>query len=259
MPDYKKLATKARRKILTMVSKAGTSHAASNLSVIDIATVLYANLKPEDVVIWSKGWAAASEYYFLAQQGKIPMEDLEKFGKEIDGKIEYLGLAETTVNGVLCNGGSVGHGLPIAVGHAYAKKLKGEGGKVFCIMSDGELNEGTAWESAMLAKHLKLDNLVAIIDKNGWQAMDRTNKIIKINEFNIFKSFDWHTHEINGHDHEEIEKTIRHKCTGDCKLAPLVIIANTIKGKGVSFMEDHLLFHYKHVTEEELERALKEL
>ena len=254
--NYKQLATEARRKILTMISKAGTSHAASNLSVIDIATVLYANIRPEDVVIWSKGWAAASEYYFLAKQGKIPMEDLEKFGKEIDGKIEYLGLAETSVNGVLCNGGSVGHGLPIAVGHAYAKKLKGESGTVYCIMSDGELNEGTAWESAMLASQLKLDNLVAIIDKNGWQAMGRTNDVIDLDINKIFSGFGWLETKINGHDHDEIEATINYQQGSD---RPWVVVAETIKGKGISFMENHLLFHYKHVTEEELERALKEL
>ena len=255
--NYKELARQARIKILTMISHAGTSHAASNLSCVDIATVLYENLKPEDDVVWSKGWAAASIYYFLAKQGKIPYEDLDKFGKEIDGKIPYLGLAETTVPGVLVNGGSVGHGLPVAVGLAYAKKLKGEPGTIYCIMSDGELNEGTVWEAAMLASHLQLDNLWAIIDKNGWQAMGRTEDVIDMSPLKEkWKAFGWDTDEIDGHDYDEIESAIRFR---DDVLKPVVIVANTIKGEGVSFMRDHLLYHYKHVDEETLNRALQEL
>jgi len=255
--DYSTLACEARKKILTMISRAGTSHAASNLSVIDIATVLYENLKEEDRVVWSKGWAAASIYYFLAKQGKIPYEDLEKFGKEVDGKIPYLGLAETTVPGVLVNGGSVGHGLPVAVGMAYAKKLKGEEGTIYCIMSDGELNEGTVWESVMLAAHLKLDNLVAIIDKNGWQAMGKTDEVIQINAQKTFQGMGWSPLQVDGHDYGDLEWAITSEAS--IKGFPAVIIAKTIKGKGVSFMENHLLYHYKHIAEEELEKALKEL
>lgn len=255
--NYAEKAKEARRKILTMICNAHTSHAASNLSVIDLATVLYGEKNKDDVVIWSKGWAAASEYYFLAQEGKIPVEDLDRFAKEVDGKIEYLGLAETTVNGVLCNGGSVGHGLPIAVGHAYAKKLKEESGTVYCIMSDGELNEGAIWEAAMLAKQLKLDNLVAIVDKNGWQAMGKTDEVIKLDLKAIFNGFGWLYTEVDGHNYDVLEASFNYSIRGAEK--PWVMVANTVKGKGVSFMENHLLFHYKHIEPEELERALKEL
>lgn len=255
--NYSQLAREARRKILTMISHAGTSHAASNLSVIDIATVLYENLKEGDEVVWSKGWAAASVYYFLAKQGKIPYEDLDKFGQEIDGKIPYLGLAETTVPGVLVNSGSVGHGLPVAVGMAYGKKLAGEKGNIYCIMSDGELNEGTVWESAMLAAHLKLDNLIAIVDRNGWQAMGRTEDVIDLSPLREkWKAFGWDTDEVNGHDYEDLESAIRFR---DDVMKPVVIVANTIKGFGISFMADHLLYHYRHVDEETLQKALAEL
>ena len=161
MVDYKSLAKEARIAILGMVHKAQTSHIASNFSCIDIATVLYANLKKEDRVVWSKGWAAASIYWFNAKYKRGPQEAVEKFPQE-----PYYGLAETTVPGVLVNGGSVGHGLSIAVGIALAKKRAGEKGTVYCIMSDGEMNEGTTWESAMFAVHHKLDNLVVIVDKN---------------------------------------------------------------------------------------------
>lgn len=254
--DYSQLAREARRKILTMISHAGTSHAASNLSVIDIATVLYENLKEGDEVVVSAGWKAASIYYFLAKQGKIPYEDLELFGKEIDGKIPYLGLAETTVPGVLVNGGSVGHGLPVAVGIAYAKKLKGEPGRVYCIMSDGELNEGTTWESAALASHLGLENLIAIIDRNGWQAMGKTKEVVNYSRLRaIWRNFGWACGEVDGHDYRSLDGWLQRRKYG----IPACMIANTIKGFGVSFMADHLLYHYRHVDEETLQKALQEL
>lgn len=254
MKDYKKLANEARRTILKMVHHAKTSHIASNFSVIDIATVLYENLKDGDEVVWSKGWAAAAIYYFLAKQGKIPFEDLDKFGKEIDGKIQYLGLAETTTPGVQVNGGSVGHGLPIAVGIAKAKKLMGEKGTVYCILSDGELNEGTVWESAAYAHTHALDNLVILVDANGWQAMGKTKEVIDIDPQKAFEGFQLESIEIDGHSFLSIEGALlmpRYK--------PLAITCKTIKGKGVSFFEDHLLFHYKHVEEDEYAKALAEL
>ena len=248
MKNYKELAKQCRLKVLEMVHRGQTSHIASNFSVIDIATVLYENLKEGDEVFWSKGWASASIYYFLAKQGKIPFEDLDKFPNA-----PYLALAETYVNGVLVSGGSMGHGLPVAVGLAIAKKMKGEKGTVYCIMGDGELNEGTTWESAMLASHHKLDNLVVFVDRNGWQAMGKTEEVINIDPCKAFQGFDWYAHEIDGHNHEQIER-----CLVDF-VRPRAMICNTVKGKGVSFMEGHLLFHYKHVDKETYELALKEL
>lgn len=247
--SYSTKATQARRKVLEMIHRGQTSHVASNFSVIDIATVLYENLKEEDEVVWSKGWAAATIYYFLAQQGKISKEDLDKFPNP-----PYLGLAETTVPGVFVNGGSVGHGLSVAVGMAYAKKKLGEKGKVYCIMSDGELNEGSVWEAAMFASYHKLDNLVAIIDQNGWQAMGKTEDVLNINCAKAFYGFGWAELTAEGHNYKEIENALK-----QAPSKPLVIVAETIKGKGVSFMENHLLFHYKHVTAEELTKALEEL
>ena len=255
-PDYKELSRQARIKILGMIHRAGTSHAASNLSVIDLAVVIYENLKKGDEVVWSKGWAAASIYYFLAKQGKIPYEDLDRFAKEEDGKIEYLGLAETNVPGVWCAGGAVGHGLPVATGMALGKKLSGEDGIIHCIMTDGEMTEGATWEAVMVANHHKLSNLVAWIDANKWQAMGRTKDIIDLEPIeDRWKGFGWQTLRIDGHDYKELDKAM-HVDRGS---RPLVVICNNFKGQGVSFMEDHLLYHYKHVTKEEYERALKEL
>lgn len=251
MPDYKSLALEARKKVLGMIHRAQTSHIASNFSVIDIATVLYENLKEGDEVVWSKGWAAATIYYFLAKQGHIPHEDLEKFPHE-----PYLGLAETTVPGVLCNAGSVGHGLPVAVGMALGKKRAGEGGTVYCILSDGELNEGSTWEAVMFAAHHKLDNLVAIVDKNDWQAMGRTEEVCNLDAFSAFSGFGWGAGVLDGHDHEAI-----HNCLEQVQICdiPCVLLCKTVKGKGVSFMEDHLTFHYKHVSDEDYEKAMAEL
>lgn len=255
MKDYKNLAKEARRTILKMVHKAKTSHIASNFSVIDIATVLYENLEEGDEVVWSKGWAAASIYYFLAKQGKIPVEDLDKFGQEdLNGNIPYLGLAETTVPGVQVNGGSVGHGLPVAVGIAKAKKLMGDPGTVYCILSDGELNEGTVWEAAAFAHTHNLDNLVIVVDSNKWQAMGRTKDVMDIDSVKAFEGFQLTSFEIDGHNHISIEAALSLHRDG-----PVAITCNTTKGKGVSFFEDHLLFHYKHVESDEYEKALAEL
>lgn len=254
---YKEKAKQARRDVLKLIHKAQTSHAASNLSVLDIATVLYENLKPEDAVVWSAGWKAATIYYFLNKQGKITDEELAKFPNE-----PYYGLAETTVNGVLCNGGAVGHGTPIAVGMAYGKKLSGEAGTIYCILSDGELNEGTVWESAMLASHLKLDNLVFIIDKNGWQAMGKTKEVINLPFLSdIWLGFGWTVDEIDGHNFEQLHESLVSNFDPNVSrlTGPTVIIANTVKGKGISFMENHLLYHYRHVDDNDFAKAMEEL
>jgi len=253
--DYSQLAKEARRKILTMIHLAGTSHIASNFSCIDFATVLYENLKEGDEVVWSAGWKAASIYYFLAKQGKIPYEDLEKFGKEIDGKIPYLGLAETNIPGVWVNGGACGHGLPVAVGMALAKKRAGEPGTIYCIMSDGELNEGTTWEACLIASHHKLNNLRVLVDQNGWQAMGRTEDILRDVRLPLDGQF------VDGHNFQDIEDALllKHVDFPGRVSVPWKIVFKTIKGKGVSFMENHLLYHYKHVEKSEYEKAMAEL
>jgi transketolase len=249
--NYKELAREARIKVLTMIHRAGTSHIASNFSAIDLATVIYANLKEGDEVFWSKGWAAASVYYFLAQQKKFPKKDLEKFPNA-----PYLALAETLVNGVLVSGGSMAHGLPVALGLALGKKLAGEKGMVYCIMGDGEMQEGTIWESAQIAQHHKLDNLTVIIDYNKWCAMGQVNDVCNMEPLQArWEGFNWNAVRIDGHHHGNIERAILRERLGK----PLVIIAETVKGKGVSFMENHLLYHYKHVDDAEYEKALAEL
>lgn len=264
MVDYKTKANECRKKVLQMIHEAGTSHIASNFSCIDFATVLYENLKSEDKVVWSAGWKAATIYYFLAKQGFIPESDLDLFGKEVDGEVKYLGLVETTTPGIYANSGSMGHGLPIACGMALAKKMKGEPGTIYCIMSDGEMNEGTTWECAMFAYTHELDNLIVIVDANKWQAMGKTSEVLKVGVTKIvdpFLGFGWCADDIDGHDYGQIHESLVEDFDPNKSrlVGPTVVVCNTIKGKGVSFMEDHLLFHYKHVDETEYLKAKAEL
>lgn len=255
---YAEKALKARRKVMEMVHAAGTSHIGSNLSCIDILTVLFdklnldAEMRPDrDRFVLSKGWAAASLYYFLAEKGVIPKEDLETYCKPGS---KYIGLAEPYVKGVEAAGGAMGHGFPMAVGMALAAKRGGESWKTYCLMSDGEVACGTTWESALIAAHHKLNNLKVIIDYNKWQAIGATDDVLRIAPLERNWPEGWVVIEVDGHDHSQIEQALESEPS-----KPTLIIAHTVKGKGVSFMEDKLKFHYQNVTDEMYEMAMKEL
>jgi len=260
--DYKKIANEARKKVLEMVYKAQTSHVGSNFSCIDILSVLYSlanvdkDLKEDrDRIVLSKGWGAAALYFFLAEKGIVPKEDLDTYCREGS---EYIGLAEPLVRGVEAAGGSMGFGLPFSVGFALAKKIKKEKGKAFVVMSDGEMDCGTTWESALIASHHKLDNLAVIVDYNGLQAMGETNKILNIEPLKEkWEAFGWEVREINGHNFQEIEESLTNLPAVQGK--PTIILAKTIKGKGVSFMEGENIYHYKPPSDEQYQQALKEL
>lgn len=251
LKDYEKIAREVRRKALTMIHRAQTAHTASNFSVTDLAVVLYENLKPKDRVVWSKGWAAVTTYVLLARRGIIPESDLDIFPKK-----PYINLVEVGVKGVETTGGSMGHGLPVALGIALGQKKTETPGMVYCIMSDGEMNEGTTWESAMVASHHNLDNLTVFIDRNTWQAMGRTEDVLRLEPIEEkWKAFGWDVFRVNGHDYEALEKALLIPTS----VKPKVIVCDTIKGKGVSFMEDSLVFHYKVIDKETYERAMNEL
>lgn len=252
--DYAGLAKEARRDILTLIFKAQTSHIASNFSVVDIAAVLHENLGKSDRVVWSKGWAAATIYYFLWRQGKITREQLESFPKS-----PFTGFADPSVPGVEVSGGAMGHGLPVAAGIALGSKRANEKSLVYCIMSDGEMNEGTTWEASALAAHHQLDNLIVFVDANKWQAMGKTADVLDMEPLEKkWESFGWKWMRVDGHNYQELESVWKSKDAGS-EQKPRVIICDTIKGKGVSFFEDHLLYHYKYVEKEEYERAMAEL
>ncbi len=258
--DYKKIALDARKTVLRLIHQAQSSHIGSNFSCIDILTVLYniANVDKDlkedrDRIVISKGWVAAAVYYFLAEKGIIPKEDLETYCEEGS---KYIGLIEPDVRGIEAAGGSMGFGLPFGVGFAIAKKIKNEKGRVFVLMGDGEIAIGTTWESALIAAHHKLDNLCVIIDMNGLQAMGKVEEILNIEPLkNKWESFGWEVREIDGHNFEEIEKSL----LSSSRTKPMVIIAKTIKGKGVSFTEENNLYHYKMLSDDEYQKALKEL
>lgn len=239
--DYKEIARQARLKILELIYNAQTSHIGSNFSCIDILTVLFEKIDlDKDRFVLSKGWVAASLYYFLWRKGRITEEELNSFCKEGS---KFIGLAEPIIPDIKIAGGSMGLGLPGAVGLALAKKIKKEPGKVYVLMSDGEMQSGTTWESGLIINHHNLDNLVVIVDYNGLQAMGKVDDILKI-PIDI---------DIDGHDYEQIAKTLDEHSGQD------FIFAKTIKGKGWKRAEGNNLYHYKGLSEEEYKEAVAEL
>jgi transketolase len=256
------LALAARREIITMTSLAKASHVGSALSVVDILSVLYtggASVSPEsmkdedrDVVILSKGHAAAALYSVLSLQGFFSIEWLASYCQNnapLGGHVTFDG-----VPGVEFSTGSLGHGLPYGVGVAMSHQRSGKPGRVFVIMSDGECDEGTTWESAMIANHFNLNNLTVVIDRNRIQSLTYTEETLKLEPLaDKWNSFGWETKVVGGHDHEALAKALSKSKT------PVCIIAETTKGKGVDFMENSILWHYKSPTEEDVKKALSQL
>ena len=249
------ISKKIRRKILNVSNKAQTAHIGSSLSIVDIITVLYLkiikrNLK--NIFILSKGHACLAHYCLLNQLKVISDKMLNTYGKNNSILMCH---SSHKVKGVNLSTGSLGHGLPVATGIALSNVILKRKEKVFVLLSDGELNEGSNWESILFAAHHKLKNLVIIIDYNKVQSLDSVKNTIKLEPIKQkFLSFGCDAVLINGHDHKEIFKAIKKKTT-----KPLVVIASTIKGKGVSFMENKVLWHYRPLNKIELEKGLKEL
>ena len=256
MKNAQILSNKVRENILKITFTAKSAHIASALSIVDIITVIYLefiNKKKKNIFILSKGHACLAHYCLLHELKYISKKVLKTYGK--NGTI-LMSHSSHKVPGVNLSTGSLGHGLPVAVGIALSNKVKKmKNKKVFVLLSDGELNEGSNWESLMFASHHKLGNLVIIIDYNKIQSLDFVNKTIKLEPlYKKFQSFGCQVISINGHDHFAIHKNIKKKFD-----RPLVIIANTIKGKGVSFMENKVLWHYKSPNQNELKEALNQL
>ena len=258
MENHEQIAKEARKTVLSMIYKAQVSHIGSNFSCIDILTVLYSKLNPKiDKLVVSKGWVAASVYALNVKYGYMPQEAIDTF---CDGKSPYIGLIEPIgYFGCEVASGSMGLGFPAAVGIALAKKLKGEEGKVYVLMSDGEMQCGTTWESALIAEKHELNNLVIIEDRNGFQAMGKVDDIL-YSGFPRLSFFDYQI--IAGHNYNEIEEALKGNLVGLGKIKgnrPYFISCHTIKGKGVSKFEGNNLYHYKNLSEEEYKEALKEL
>lgn len=264
--NYVQISKEIRKKVLKMGYDSRTAHIGSSLSCIDILTVLYFKIlsidpknsldESRDRFILSKGHAVAALYATLAERGFFPEEILDTYCKD-GGKLPGHSTKDC-VPGVEVSTGSLGHGLPMGAGMAVAAKNDGKSYRIFVLMSDGECEEGSVWEAAMFASHHKLDNLIAIIDYNKLQAFGRTNEVLGLEPLaKKWQDFGWETKEIDGHNFEEIEKGLS-KIPFE-KEKPSLLIAHTIKGKGVSFIEDKLEWHYKNLSREQFEQALKEL
>jgi transketolase len=256
-----KLAAKLRYTVVKMSYRAQAAHLASSLSCIDILTVLYEkilkiNPKKKDYkrdrFILSKGHAAGALYATLAHRGFFNKNKLYSYGTENSLLEEH---PNPKLNGVEAPTGSLGHGLPIGCGMALSAKILKLNFRTFILLGDGECNEGTVWEAILFAASKKLNNLVAIVDFNGWQGIGRTKSITNLNPFSDkWKSFGWNVKEVNGHNHKQLYNCLKKKYS-----KPTVIIARTIKGKGVSFMEDDNNWHYRIPNIDEVRKAKKEL
>ena len=254
-----------RKEILEVLNLAGSGHPGGSLSAVEILISLYdcrLKFRPQEPqwadrnrLIVSKGHVSPVVYVTLANYGFFPKEELKTFRK-LNTRLQ--GHVHTKVPGVEFNTGSLGHGLSVANGIALGAKLLHKNFKIYCLMGDGELQEGSVWEAAMSAPHHKLDNLCAIVDYNKVQENGPVNEIKNLEPLaDKWKSFGWNTIEVNGHKFEELIAAINQADTVIGK--PTVIIADTVKGKGVSFMEGQAKWHGKAPNKEQLEQALGEL
>ncbi len=265
--NYTELSKKIRILTLELAHHAKTSHTGGALSMVDILTVIYGgdiiNISPQNInmlqrdrFILSKGHCCAALYSTLALTGFINPEELRNTYGD-NGSVYYTHCSHK-VPGVEISTGSLGHGLPVAIGQAVASKTTNTGFDVLCLTGDGELDEGSNWEAILFAGHHKLAHLCLIVDSNKIQSMGDVKDILDIEPLaDKFRDFHWNVLEIDGHNFDAIENALKAFKTENNK--PTVIIANTIKGKGVSFMEGQLKWHYRNPNDEELKIAKEEL
>jgi len=265
MPEAE-LARRIRRRTLSMIRKAHSSHIGGAFSMAEVLATLYSGILridpvrphwPErDRLILSKGHACAALYVVLAERGFFPREWLDEFyqdGGRLAGHATHHG-----VPGVEASTGALGHGLSIACGMALAATRDERPYRVFAVLSDGECDEGSTWEAAMFAAHHRLDRLVAIVDYNKIQSLGRVEEVLNLEPFaNKWRSFGWTVREEDGHDTDRLKETLSQIPFERDR--PSCLIAHTIKGRGVSFMEDRLLWHYRSPDDGEFEQAVQEL
>ena len=254
-----KIANNIRKNILHIANLAGSPHIGSALSCTDILSTLYFKIlklddyENRDLFLLSKAHSAMTLYATLHEKGLLSLEDMEGYYQN-NGTLPAHTDKDTNPY-IEISAGSLGHGLPIATGMAHALKLKNSNRQVYVLMGDGESQEGSVWEAAMLAPHLELNNLTVFIDRNNLQGYGRASEILSYEPIDKkFEAFNWKVLRIDGHNHQEIQKAVEFKSS-----KPKMIICDTVKGKGVSFMEDELIWHYYVVTDEIKQKALKEL
>jgi len=260
------MARRIRGRIVQMSHDARAAHLASSLSCVDILVAAYwgvLHIDParptdptRDRLVLSKGHAATALYATLAYRGFFPRGQLDTYSVAGSSLAEHP--SPHCLPGVEAATGSLGHGLPLGVGMALAGRMQGYGYRVFVVMSDGECNEGSVWEAALLAPAQGLDRLVAVIDYNKWQATGRSDQITALPSLREkWAAFGWSTQEIDGHDLGALVETMGNTPDGSKK--PMAVIANTVKGKGVSFMEDDNNWHYRSPNADEVAAAFEEL
>jgi transketolase len=258
-------AREIRYELIAMSNRAGSAHLAGALSCVDLLVALYwtkLRVQPShfgasdrDRLIFSKGHAISALYSVLARRGFFPREELMEYNVEGSRLPEQP--SPGCVPGVEWATGSLGHGLGVGLGMALAAKLRGESYDVHVVMSDGECQEGSVWEGAMLAPRLGLGNFSVYIDFNKWQATARSNEVMAMEPMRAkWESFGWEAREVDGHDMQEVVGAIHRSRLAD---TPLAVIAHTVKGKGVSFIEDDNNWHYRSPNEDEVQKAKAEL
>lgn len=264
--DSKQLARKIRLHVLEMTSRGGSSHIGSCLSIADILAVLYdgvlqidparPNWPDRDRFILSKGHSGAAVYAVLAEKGFFSTERLLSHyqdGSDLSGHVSHKGIP-----GVELSTGSLGHGLSVGTGMAYAAKLRNAKHRIFVLMSDGECDEGSNWEAMMFAAHHRLDNLVAIVDYNKIQSLASIDETLGLEPLvDKLSSFGWGVVETDGHDHRLLNRVVSTVPAESNK--PTCVLAHTTKGKGVSFMENSVLWHYRTARGDEFAAAQAEL
>lgn len=260
------MAQSVRIHALRMTSAGGSAHVGAVFSMADIITTLYGGVMrldpaspkhPErDRFILSKGHAGAGVYAVLAERGFFPTEWLSRHyqdGTNLSGHVSHKGIP-----GVELSTGSLGHGLSVAAGMTFGAKLDGAGHRVYCLMSDGECDEGSVWEAVLFASHHQLDRLVAVIDYNKIQSLAPVAETLALEPFgDKWRAFGWAVVEVDGHDHAALRDVLDSVPAVTGK--PTCVLAHTTKGKGVSFMENTVLWHYRTARSDEFDAALREL
>jgi len=266
--DPKTLAWLIRRNGLEMTHRSHGSHIGSVLSVAEIIAVLYTSVlkvdpkepkKPNrDRLILSKGHAGSAVYAALAETGFFPVEQLKTHyanGSILSGHVSHKG-----VPGVEVSTGALGHGLGIGVGMALGAKMDGAAWRTYVVLGDGECDEGSVWESVLQAAQFRLDRLIAVVDYNHMQSLTTVEETLRLEPFEQkWKDFGWNAMSVDGHDTEALKEAFGRAIENAGGRKPTVILAHTVKGKGVSFMENNILWHYRSPQGEEYEAALKEL
>lgn len=263
---WEQIAREIRGQLVKMSHEAQTPHLASSLSCVEILVAAYwgaLSIDPADPwnedrdrLILSKGHAATTLYAALEKRGFIGRKTLDSYAQPGSLLVEHP--SPRCTGGVEAGTGSLGHGLPLGLGMALAARINGRNYKVCAVMSDGECNEGSVWEAALFAGGQKLERLVAVIDYNKWQATGRSNEVMALAPLvDKWRAFGWNACEVDGHDVAGLAEVLRRVPDGSGN--PVAIVAHTVKGKGVSFMEDDNNWHYRIPTAEELAAARKEL